>query len=84
MDQRDLAFHDSFKPRWGPMDSLLCAKDDIKPLSGAEQRWQERFSVFSEGRDVAVMDYKSSSSVSANFFTAHHDPSDSDAVEGDA
>lgn len=63
MDQKDLAFHDSFKPRWGPMDSLVCAKDDIKPLSGAEQRWQERFSVFSEGRDIAVMDFNQSSSV---------------------
>lgn len=63
MDQRDVAFHDSFKPRWGPMDTLVCAKDDMKPLSGAEERWQERFSVFSEGRDIAVMDFNKASSV---------------------
>lgn len=63
MDQKEMAFHDSFKPRWGPMDTLVCAKDDMKPLSGAEQRWPERFSVFSEGRDISVMDYDPSSNV---------------------
>lgn len=67
MDQRDVAFHDSFKPRWGPMDTLVCAKDDMKPLSGAEERWQERFSVFSEGRDIAVMVFNKSSSVCVGF-----------------
>lgn len=63
MDEKDIAFHDSFKPRWGPMDSLVCAKDDMEPLASADQRWQERFSIFSEGRDIAVMGYNQSSSV---------------------
>lgn len=66
MDQRDVAFHDSFKPRWGPMDTLVCA-DDMKFLFGAEERWQERFSVFSEGRDVAVMGFNKCSSVCVGF-----------------
>lgn len=65
MDAKDVAFHDSFKPRWGPMDSLVCAKSDMEPLSDADQRWQERFSVFSEARDVAVMGYNQSSDVCA-------------------
>ncbi|KAJ5701770.1 hypothetical protein N7488_009318 [Penicillium malachiteum] len=57
MDQKDLDFHDSFKPRWGPMDSIICAKNDMTaPIPGATNRWRERFSVFSEGRDVAVLD----------------------------
>lgn len=54
----DSAFHDSFKPRWGPMDSLVCAQNDMtEPIPGTNNRWLERFSVFSEGRDVAVLDY---------------------------
>ncbi|KAJ5093555.1 hypothetical protein N7456_009416 [Penicillium angulare] len=58
MDQKDLAFHESFKPRWGPMDSIVCAKGDFTaPIEGTGNRWNERFSIFSEGRDVAVMDY---------------------------
>ncbi|KAJ5595273.1 uncharacterized protein N7459_001481 [Penicillium hispanicum] len=62
MDKSDAAFHESFKPRWGPMDSIVCAKDDMtEPLSGAANRWQERFSVFSEGRDIAVMTFNASS-----------------------
>ncbi|KAJ5089638.1 hypothetical protein N7532_008322 [Penicillium argentinense] len=56
MDQADAAFHDSFKPRWGPMDSLICAKNDMAdPISDIYTRWQESFSVFSEQRDIAVM-----------------------------
>ncbi|KAJ5304924.1 uncharacterized protein N7443_004584 [Penicillium atrosanguineum] len=61
MDTKDIAFHESFKPRWGPMDSLVCAKSDMEPLPDADQRWQERFSVFSEARDIAVMGYNQSS-----------------------
>lgn len=58
MSQKDVAFHDSFKPRWGLMDSLVCAKDDMaEPISGVNNRWQERLSVFSEGRDIAVFKY---------------------------
>ncbi|KAJ6007730.1 hypothetical protein N7540_011706 [Penicillium herquei] len=57
MDQKDSDFHDSFKPRWGHMDSIICAKNDMTaPIPGATNRWRERFSVFSEGRDVAVLD----------------------------
>jgi nuclear pore complex protein Nup98-Nup96 len=58
MSQKDAVFHDSFKPRWGLMDSIVCAKDDMtEPISGVNNRWQERLSVFSEGRDIAVFKY---------------------------
>lgn len=83
MDAKDVAFHDSFKPRWGPMDSLVCAKSDMEPLPDADQRWQERFSVFSEARDIAVMGYNQSSNVcdpefNSGFFSHPH------IVAGDA
>ncbi|KAJ5221594.1 uncharacterized protein N7469_010481 [Penicillium citrinum] len=58
MNHKDAAFHDSFKPRWGPMDSLVCAKNDFtEPISDVNTRWQESFSVFSEGRDIAILKY---------------------------
>ncbi|KAJ5679290.1 hypothetical protein N7462_007534 [Penicillium macrosclerotiorum] len=58
MDKTDAAFYNSFKPRWGPMDTIVCAKNDITdPLSDSSQRWTEKFSIFSEGRDIAVMKY---------------------------
>jgi nuclear pore complex protein Nup98-Nup96 len=67
MDKTDAAFHESFKPRWGPMDSIVCVRNDITgPLSESNQRWKERFSVFSEGRDVAVLQYSQSRTVCIN------------------
>lgn len=65
MNEQDAAFHDSFKPRWGPMDSLVCAKNDFsKPVSGIKNRWQEMVSVFSEGRDIAILTHVDSSTQS--------------------
>lgn len=64
MSESDAAFHDSFKPRWGPMDSLVCAKNDMEDtILGVNQTWKERFSVFSEERDIAVMTYNQSGEV---------------------
>ncbi|KAF7717991.1 Nucleoporin NUP145 [Penicillium ucsense] len=61
MNESDVAFHASFKPRWGTMDSIICAKNDVTgSLSESNKRWKERFSVFSEGRDVAVLQFVSS------------------------
>ena len=57
MNQPDLDSHDSFKPRWGPRDTIVCAKNDMTgPIASAKNRWQECFSVFSEGRDIAVLE----------------------------
>ncbi|CAI7637015.1 unnamed protein product [Penicillium discolor] len=64
MSESDAAFHDSFKPRWGPMDSLVCAKNDMEDtILGVNQTWKESFSVFSEERDIAVMTYNQSGEV---------------------
>ncbi|KAJ5521898.1 hypothetical protein N7527_006013 [Penicillium freii] len=64
MSESDAAFHDSFKPRWGPMDSLVCAKNDMEDtILGVNQTWKESFSVFSEDRDIAVMTYNPSGEV---------------------
>lgn len=64
MSESDAAFHDSFKPRWGPMDSLICAKNDMgDTILGVNQTWKEIFSVFSEERDISVMTYNQSGEV---------------------
>lgn len=63
MSESDADFHDSFKPRWGPMDSLVCAKTDMDTILGVNKTWKESFSVFSEERDVAVMTYNKSAEV---------------------
>ncbi|KAI2676332.1 hypothetical protein DTO013E5_4580 [Penicillium roqueforti] len=64
MSESDAAFHDSFKPRWGPMDSLICVKNDMgDTILGVNQTWKESFSIFSEDRDIAVMTYNQSSEV---------------------
>jgi nuclear pore complex protein Nup98-Nup96 len=58
MDEKDTAFHESFKPRWGPMDTIICAKDDLnEPFSDTNTRWKERYSIFSEARDVTILGY---------------------------
>ncbi|KAJ5779339.1 hypothetical protein N7457_007059 [Penicillium paradoxum] len=64
MTESDAAFHGSFKPRWGPMDSLVCAKTDMKDIIlGVSHAWKESFSLSSEERDVAVMTYNKSAEV---------------------
>jgi nuclear pore complex protein Nup98-Nup96 len=70
MTEIDAAFHDSFKPRWGPQDSLVCGKTDMQEtISEVSQTWQEKFNVFSEGGDVAVMTYNKTSEVRLHFFS---------------
>ena len=69
MSESDAAFHDSFKPRWGPMDSLICAKSDMEDtILGVNQTWKEGFSIFSEERDIAVMAYNQSGEVCLSRF----------------
>ncbi|CAG8077594.1 unnamed protein product [Penicillium olsonii] len=61
MTESDAAFHDSFKPRWGPMDSLVCARNDMQEtISEVDQTWKESVTVFSEERSIAVMTYSKS------------------------
>lgn len=69
MSESDAAFHDSFKPRWGPMDSLVCAKSDMEDtILGVNQTWKESFSILSEERDIAVMAYNQPGEVCLNGF----------------
>lgn len=64
MTETEAAFHDSFKPRWGPKDSIVCAKNDLnETIADTEHGWKESFSVFSEARDIAVMTYNKGSEV---------------------
>ncbi|PYH45274.1 uncharacterized protein BP01DRAFT_365748 [Aspergillus saccharolyticus JOP 1030-1] len=53
----DLAFHHSFKPRWGPGNSLLCVRNSFSPIEAGLSRWDHRLSVTSEGRDVSLLSY---------------------------
>ncbi|PWY87626.1 hypothetical protein BO70DRAFT_198647 [Aspergillus heteromorphus CBS 117.55] len=51
----DMAFHHSFKPRWGPVNSLLCVQNGLGGTLAGDARWQSKFSVTSEGRDVSLL-----------------------------
>jgi nuclear pore complex protein Nup98-Nup96 len=55
MSKDDLDFHHSFKPRWGPVDLLICAKNGMGNHQYGDQHWSEKFSVISEGRDIAIL-----------------------------
>ncbi|KAJ6161132.1 hypothetical protein N7470_004528 [Penicillium chermesinum] len=56
MDQADADFHDCFKPRWGPQQSIICVKNETgDTISGIHNRWQDCFTVFGEDRDITVM-----------------------------
>ncbi|KAJ5899679.1 hypothetical protein N7495_004423 [Penicillium taxi] len=58
-DAHFVEFHESFKPRWGPMDSIVLVNTDMKggPLVGANKRWSQRHTIFSEGGDLSVLGY---------------------------
>ncbi|KAL4798718.1 nuclear protein 96-domain-containing protein [Aspergillus venezuelensis] len=55
MSKDDLDFHHSFKPRWGPRNSLVCAKNEMSDHRYGDLHWREKLSVTSEGRDVALL-----------------------------
>ncbi|RAQ42529.1 nucleoporin SONB [Aspergillus flavus] len=55
LSQDDLAFHHSFKPRWGPEDSIICVKNGIGDIHSADGRWEQRFSITSEERDITLL-----------------------------
>ncbi|KAF9883061.1 hypothetical protein FE257_004140 [Aspergillus nanangensis] len=61
LSAEDLAFHHSFKPRWGSFDSLLCVKNDAKELTSNDDRWAPRLSVTGEGRDLVLLALKTTS-----------------------
>ncbi|KAL5340473.1 nuclear protein 96-domain-containing protein [Aspergillus crustosus] len=54
MSKDDLDFHHSFKPRWGPANSLICASNDIHDHRYGDQYWREKLSVTSDGRDITL------------------------------
>ncbi|KAL1999630.1 hypothetical protein VTN02DRAFT_4254 [Thermoascus thermophilus] len=56
LTEDDIAFHHSFKPRWGPMNSVICAKNDMREtLPDPDKPWEQGISVTSEGRDVVLL-----------------------------
>ncbi|KAE8392086.1 nuclear protein 96-domain-containing protein [Aspergillus alliaceus] len=55
LSQDDLAFHHSFKPRWGPADSILCVKDGMGGVHSGDHRWEQKFSITSEERDIILL-----------------------------
>ena len=55
LSRDEMAFHHSFKPRWGPMDSLVTVKNDMKNTQSADERWEQGISITSEDRDIIVL-----------------------------
>ncbi|KAL1870974.1 hypothetical protein Plec18167_007281 [Paecilomyces lecythidis] len=56
LTEDDIAFHHSFKPRWGPMDSIICARNDMRhSLPEPGEPWEQGLSITSEGRDVVLL-----------------------------
>ncbi|KAL4974153.1 nuclear protein 96-domain-containing protein [Aspergillus desertorum] len=55
MSKDESDFHHSFKPRWGPINLLICAKNEMSDHRYGDQHWREKFSVTSEGRDIAIL-----------------------------
>ena len=54
MTSDDIAFHQTFKPRWGPMDTLICAQSTVG-MTEADGSWVQGMSIASEGRDVSFL-----------------------------
>ncbi|OJJ40627.1 hypothetical protein ASPWEDRAFT_101797 [Aspergillus wentii DTO 134E9] len=58
LSEDDIAFHHSFKPRWGPMDSIICVKNDMREFRAeADSRWERGISITSEGRDIVLLGF---------------------------
>ncbi|KAL3477129.1 nuclear protein 96-domain-containing protein [Aspergillus californicus] len=55
MSKDDLDFHHSFKPRWGPGNSLICEKNYMGENQYGDLYWREKYSITSEGRDIAFL-----------------------------
>ncbi|KAL1983062.1 hypothetical protein VTN96DRAFT_545 [Rasamsonia emersonii] len=56
LTEDDIAFHHSFKPRWGPMDAIISVKNDMRDsLPDVGKPWEHGFSVTSEERDIVVL-----------------------------
>jgi nuclear pore complex protein Nup98-Nup96 len=56
LTEDDIAFHHSFKPRWGPMDSIISVRNDTREsLPDPDQPWEQGFLVPSEERDIVVL-----------------------------
>ncbi|THC96281.1 hypothetical protein EYZ11_004231 [Aspergillus tanneri] len=54
LNEDDLAFHHSFKPRWGPVGSIICVQNGLGD-TGSDERWQRKLSVTSEERDIVLL-----------------------------
>ncbi|RAH43280.1 uncharacterized protein BO95DRAFT_502161 [Aspergillus brunneoviolaceus CBS 621.78] len=54
----DLAFHYSFKPRWGPSNALLCVRNNADSVEAGLSYWEHSLTVTSEGRDVSILKYR--------------------------
>jgi nuclear pore complex protein Nup98-Nup96 len=68
MSEDEIAFHHSFKPRWGHMDALVFATDGMRGSYSDLSPWEQRFSVTSEGRDINVLSFNKSWEVGFFFF----------------
>lgn len=65
LTEDDIAFHHSFKPRWGPMDSIICARNDMRhSLPEPGEPWEQGLSITSEGRDVVLLAFNRTPEVS--------------------
>ncbi|KAL4921695.1 nuclear protein 96-domain-containing protein [Aspergillus aurantiobrunneus] len=55
LSKDDLDFHHSFKPRWGTVNSLICAKNEMSDHRYGDPHWREKLSITSEGRDITIL-----------------------------
>ena len=74
LSRDEMAFHHSFKPRWGPMDSLVTVKNDMKNTQSADERWEQGISITSEDRDIIVLGYNKVPEVSSLTYIFVSDP----------
>ncbi|KAF7592863.1 hypothetical protein BBP40_012342 [Aspergillus hancockii] len=55
LSQDDLAFHHSFKPRWGPADSIICVNNGVGNINSRDGHWEQKLSITSEDRDIVLL-----------------------------
>lgn len=68
LTEDDIAFHHSFKPRWGPMDAIISVKNDMRDsLPDVGKPWEHGFSVTSEERDIVVLAFNKAPEVGSLF-----------------
>jgi hypothetical protein len=77
MNETEIAFHNSFKPRWGGTSTLICATNDVKKSvpegddgHADKHRWEEGTSIVSEGRNIGFLKFGTGDEVCL-FITDH-------------